>query len=162
MSTIMVQVMDSQKTLEALHFACALAHGQQTKVVLVKMVPVDHVSWLGTELGEDHFTDEDSQALRTYREVANSYEVEVETQTFQYTTLTPAIVQAADYVGAQIVFAELPPSVLPFWYRFRAWLLRQALAERGGHLYLLEHGTDPTSWTPSLLVPATSARRGRG
>jgi hypothetical protein len=158
----MVQIMDPQKTLDALHFACALARGQQTNVVLVKMVAVEHLSWLGTELGEQHFTDDDNQALRGYREIASGYDVGVETQTFQYTSFTSALVQAADYVDAQIVFAELPPSTLPLWYRFRAWLLRRCLAERGGHLYLLEHGNGPTAWTPSLLVPAVSSRRGPG
>jgi len=162
MSTIMVQIMDPQKTLEALHFACALARGQRSKVVLVKMVLVDHLSWLGSELGNHHFTDEDNEALRNFREIAHSYDVEVETQTFQFTTFTSAIVQAADYVDAKIVFAELPPSTLPFWYRFRVWLVRQALAERDGHLYLLEKGRSPNFGAPSVLVPAASARRGRG
>jgi len=162
MSTIMVQIMDPQKTLEALHFACALAHGQHTKVVLVKMVPVEHLSWLGSELGNHYFTDDDNQALRNYREIACSYDVEVETQTYQYTTFTSAIVQAADYVDARIIFAELPPSAVPLWYRFRAWLVRQALAERGKSLYLLEKGASPNFGAPSVLVPAASTRRGRG
>lgn len=156
MSTIMVQVMSPQKTQEALHFACALARGKQTKVALVKMVAVPHISWLGTELGDAHFTDEDAHTLSEYRAVAESYEVEVVTHTFQYTTMTSALAQAADYVDAQVVFAELPSSILPFWYKFRAWLLRQYLTQRNCHLYLLEHGAGPMYWTPSILVPAAS------
>ena len=162
MSTIMVQVMGPQKTEETLHFACALARGKQVKVALVKMVPVPHLSWLGTELGDANFTSQDAQALEEYRAIAESYEVEVETHTYQYTTMTSALAQAANYVDAQVVFAELPPSILPFWYKFRVWLLRQYLSQHDCHLYLLEHGAGPMYWTPSILMPATSPRHSNG
>jgi hypothetical protein len=161
MSTIMVQIMDAPKTQEALHFACALARSKQTKVALVKMVSVPHISWLGTELGDAYFTDRDAQELAEYRAIAESYEVEVEVHTFQYNMLTDALAQAANYVDAQMVFAELPPSRLPFWYRFRVWLLRQYLMQRDCYLYLLEHGAGPSYWTPSVLVPAASTRHVR-
>jgi hypothetical protein len=154
MSTIMVQIMDRQKTLEALHFAAALAHSRRRKVALVKMVPVQHLGWLGTELGYASFTDGDHKTLLEYRAVAESYGVAVETHAFQYVSLADAIADAADYVAAQVVFAALPHSVIPFQDRFGVWLLRRRLAQQDRQLYLLEPHRRSSQWTPAILVPA--------
>lgn len=154
MTTIMVQLMDHQKTLEALHFAAALARSRRGKVALVKMVPVQHLGWLGTELGYAHFTDGDHKTLLEYRAVAESYGVAVETRVFQYVSLADAIADAADYVDAQVVFAALPHSVIPFQDRFGIWLLRRRLAQQDRQLYLLKHHRRSSQWTPTILVPA--------
>jgi hypothetical protein len=154
MPTIMVQIMDRQKTLEALHFAGALAYSRRGTVVLVKMVPVQHIGWLGTELGYTWVTDDDHKALSEYRGIAESYGVEVETQLFQYMSLTDALADAADYVDAQVVFAALPHAMIPFWDRFRVWRLHQRLAQSGRQLYLLEVHRRSSRWTPAILVPA--------
>ncbi len=154
MTIIMVQLMDRQKTLEALHFAGALVHNRRGKVALVKMVPVQHVGWLGTELGYASFTDGDHKTLSEYRAVAESYGVAVETRVFQYVSLADAIADAADYVDAQVVFAALPHSVIPFRDRFGVWLLRRRLAQQDRKLYLLEHHRRSNQWTPAILVPA--------
>ena len=155
MTTTMVQIMmDRSKTLEALHFAGALAHGRQSKVALVKMVPVQHFGWLGTELGYAEVTDSDLEALSEYRTAAERYGVEVETHVFQYVTLPDALVDAAGYVDARVVFAELSPSVIPLQYRFHRWLLRRRLAQQDRQLYLLEHDHQSSRWTPAIFVPA--------
>jgi hypothetical protein len=154
MTTIMVQIMDRQKTLEALHFAGALAHSRRGKVTLVKMTAVRHLGWLGTELGYADVTDADLKTLSEYRAAAESYGVEVETHIFQYVTLPDALADAAGYVDAQVVFAELSPSAIPFLYRFHRWLLQRRLSQQDRQLYLLEHHRQSSQWTPTILVPA--------
>ncbi len=156
MTTIMVQVMDRQKTLEALHFAGALAR-RQGKVVLVKMIPVQHIGWLGTELGYADLTDGDMETLLAYRAVAERYGVEIGTQLFQYMSLADGLADAADYVDAQVVFAELPQTIMPFQYRLNVWLLRRRLVRQDRQLYLFEHHRQSGQWTPAILIPA--ARR---
>jgi hypothetical protein len=154
MTTIMVQIADAPKTQEALHFACALARGKQDKVILVKMVPVQHWEWIGTELGFLNLTERDGEEMRNYQKIAETYHVKVEVQLFQYVTLPEAIAEAADYVDAQFVFGALPPSFIPYWHKFQVWLLRQRLAQQGRQLYLLEHNGDSAHWTPAILVRA--------
>lgn len=154
MSTMMVQVMDHQKTLEALHLAGALARGKQGQVALVTMVPVQHAAWLGTELGYANFADSDYAAMREYRAILESYAAEVETFVYQYISLPTAIADAADYVDAQVVFAALPHPLIPFQYRWDVWRLRQRLAQQDRQLYLFERHRRSSQWTPAILVPA--------
>jgi hypothetical protein len=156
MPPIMVQMTDGARTLEALHFACALAHGKQDTVALVKMVPVQHIGLLGTELGLMNLTDADCKEIADCQAVAKSYGVEVEAHLFQYTTLAEAVAQAADYVDARIVFAALPQSTIPYWYRLQSWILRRHLTRHHRQLYLLEPGSGSAHWTPAILVPVTS------
>jgi len=150
----MVQMTNSEGTLEALHFACALACGKQAKVALVKMVPVQHPALLGTEFGDMNLTGQDREEMANYQVIASNYGVAAEAHYFQYVTLAEAVAEAADYVDAQIVFAALPNSLIPFWRRFHAWMLRRRLIQRNRQLYLLEHDRRSTHWTPSILVPA--------
>jgi len=128
--TIMVQVADHEWTLEAVHSACILARRTGGEVVLVKMVPVQHPSWLGTELGYMHFTEQDRQALRDYELTLEDYGIQYSIRVMQYAALNDALVQAAESVGAQIVFAQLPNSVIPHWHKVQMALLRRRLAHQ--------------------------------
>jgi hypothetical protein len=144
MATIMVQMTDGERTLEALHLACALAHAKQDTVALVKMVPVQHIGLLGTELGFMNLTDADCKEMADFEAVP-----------FQYATLAEGVAQAADYVDARIVFASLPTSVVPYWYRVQCWILRRQLARHDRQLYLLERDSGSAHWSPAILVPMT-------
>jgi hypothetical protein len=155
MATIMVQMTDGERTLEALHLACALAHAKQDTVALVKMVPVQHIGLLGTELGFMNLTDADCKEMADFEAVAKHYGVEVEAHPFQYATLAEGVAQAADYVDARIVFASLPTSVVPYWYRVQCWILRRQLARHDRQLYLLERDSGSAHWSPAILVPMT-------
>jgi hypothetical protein len=58
-TVIMLQIADRTWTLEALHCVCAIARKMSAKIPLVKMIPVQHIRWLGTELGNMNFSEED-------------------------------------------------------------------------------------------------------
>lgn len=127
---IMVQISDHGWTLETMHCACLLARNTPARVVLVKLIPVQHISWLGTEWGQVNFTDQDRAEFAHYQATVEDYGVEFAPLLFQYVTLAEAIAQAAEYVNAQIVFAKLPQSVIPFWTRFQRWSLSRQFARQ--------------------------------
>src|SRR5262245_49339568 len=108
MQTIMVQVADLNWTMAALHLACALARSTEAAITLVKMVPVQHISWLGTEFGYQNLTMREHDELAAYQTTAEDYGVLLNKELFQYMTLPDAIADAAEYCGAQVVFATLP------------------------------------------------------
>ncbi len=133
---IMVQTGEYRATLEAVHLAAAMARDQRAQLVLFEMIAVSQPAWLGTELGNVGRTERSRREMASYRAVAEEYGVPVTLQPFQYVTLLGAIVDAADFVDARSVFAVLPEASLPFWHRFRVWLLRQQLGSRGRELFL--------------------------
>ncbi|MEP7289283.1 MAG: hypothetical protein ABI947_26320 [Chloroflexota bacterium] len=135
---IMVQMSERAWTLKAIHLACTLARGTNTGVALVKMLPVQHLGWLGTEFGYQNFTQQDHLELRDYLATAEDYAVEVSTHVFQYATLYDAIADAANYVKASIVFANIPDSRIPYWHKFQIWSLRQRLISHQQKLYMLD------------------------
>ncbi len=134
MQTLMVQIADRQWTLEALHRACPLAFEEHGAIALVKMVPVQHLGWLGTEFGGMNFTDRERAELRDYEATIEDCGVAFSSVVFQYATLADAIVQAAEYVEASVVFATLPKSIIPYWRQFQLGRLRNSLARHGRQL----------------------------
>src|SRR5947208_3225386 len=106
--SIMVQITDRRWTLAAMHLACALARPAGAEVALVKMVPVQHVGWLGTDLGNLRLTPADRKDMSEYESITEDYGVQSSRHFYQYVTLPGALVDAAEYVNAQVVFATLP------------------------------------------------------
>jgi hypothetical protein len=106
----------------------------------MKMIPVQHLLWLGTGLGNSSFTFEDQRELVDYEDVIEEYGVEFSINFFQYEPLPDAIVQAAEYVHSQIVFAKLPTSILPFWSNYQLRWLRRCLSRQ--HCELCDQPTD--------------------
>src|SRR5690349_11287115 len=141
-ASIMVQMADNQWTLSALHLAFALSRRTSSKVVLVKFVSVTHAQWLGTAIGRKPLTVSEQDALASYQATAEDYGVPFTFYTMQYITLLDAIVQAAGQVNAQAVFANLEPSIIPFWHRFQLWRLRQSLQHNNLQFYPLEQPND--------------------
>jgi hypothetical protein len=127
-SVIMVQVSNREWTMEALHCACLLARKLSTKIVLVAMIPVAYPCWLGTEWGYINFTEQERLDLVDYQATIEDYGIAYETVLFQYESLTAAIVQIAEHINAQIVFAQLTESIFPFWTRLQHRLLARQLA----------------------------------
>ncbi len=148
--SIMVQITDRGWTLAAMHFACALARQSGAEVALVKMAPVQHVGWLGNDLGYLRLTATDRQDMSDYTTITEDYAVRSSTHFFQYATLPDAILEAAVYLDAQTVFAILPRSVLPYWRRFQMWRLRRSLTRQRRVFYTLEQPDN--AWPPSILV----------
>jgi hypothetical protein len=156
---IMVQIADHQWTLDALYRACLLARDMNAEVALMKMVPVQHLGWLGTEFGNMNFTAKERSELHDYEATAEDYGVPCSTHVFQYATLPEAISQAADYVKAHIVFATLPQSIIPFWQHFQLWGLRNRLTHNGRELF---DPNKPWMAEPHEWVKVTSVPSGRG
>src|SRR5436305_12329422 len=102
---IMVQIADRQWTMVAMHLAAALARNTGTELILVKMAPVQHLGWLGTEFGSPTLSRQDCEEIRDYEATAEDYGVPLSKQVFQYVFLPEALSDAADYFGVGIVFA---------------------------------------------------------
>jgi len=147
MTTIMVQVTDKSHTLAALHAACSLAQANKGDVALLNLIPVNHPGWLGSEWGNLNFTDKDRDMLKEYQCLAESYGVHIQLSTLQAVSSVDAIVWAAECVNAEIVFAHLPPSIIPFLRRWKAWQLRRRLKQLECGLYL-SNGDGASGWIP--------------
>ena len=63
-----------------------------------------------------------------YQATIEDYGVEFTAVLFQFVDLPDAIAQAAEHMNAQIVFAKIPESVIPFWTRFQRWSLNRQIA----------------------------------
>jgi hypothetical protein len=128
-SRIMVCLAESEWTQEAIYQACILARKTDGELALVKMVTVQHLGWLGTEFGNIHITQRDRQVTQEYKATAEDYGVTAIIHYFQYVTLDEAIVQAANHVKADTVFATLPTSLIPYWRRLQLYILRERLTQ---------------------------------
>ena len=157
----MVHMADRAWTMDALHLACAMARSTEAGITLVKMIPVQHLSWLGTEDGYRNLTQQDWDNLSSYRATAEDYGVCLSLEPFQYVTLPEAISDAAEYFDAQTVFATLPKYTIPYVRRFHMWTLQRRLARQHRRFYSLERPTGPTSleWSPSVLIQPTAKQR---
>jgi hypothetical protein len=127
---IMIQMADHAWVEEAVHRACLLARKGGGEIVLVKMVPVQHLSWLGTPFGNWNLTEQDRKDIESCQINAEDYGVTCAGLVFQYFKLPEAIVDAAEYLDADIVFATLPKSLIPFWTQFQLHQLRQQLTRQ--------------------------------
>ncbi len=154
-TTIMVQAADREWTLAALHFACALARNTGAEITMIKMAPVQHLGWLGTEFGCNSIGEQDHVDLHEFKETAEDYGVAISVHVFQYATFLEAVADAAAFVDASVVFAKIPASRLGLWHRAQEWYLRHLLANQHRQLYTLEKPAQatPETWTPSIMVP---------
>ena len=133
--TIMIQVGERTWTVETLHSACILARKTGAEIALVKMIPVQHLSWLGTDFGYRLFTEHDRQELHDYELTLEDYGIQFSINVIQYTMLIDALVQAAKNLDAQVVFAQLPKSPIPYWHQFQTGMLRRRLVYQHRQLF---------------------------
>ncbi|HEX3050472.1 MAG TPA: hypothetical protein VHP83_07445 [Aggregatilineaceae bacterium] len=148
MSTILVQITDHSHTLTALDAACELAYTSHDEIVLLKLVPVNHPSWLGTDdWGYMNLTAKDQEALLDYQRYAEKRGVKAEVCCLQSISTMGALVGAAENVNAQIVFAHLPHTVIPFWHLWQVRVLRYSLERQHCQLYLANGSVTPV-WKP--------------
>ncbi len=131
----MVQMADHDWTLPAMHMACMRARSTGAAVVLMKMIPVQHPGYLGTDFGYWNLSQRDVDSTAYYQSIAEDYGVPCAVQYFQYATLPEALSDAAAYVDAHEVFAVLPEYSLPYWTRIQLWALRRRLTQQGRALY---------------------------
>ena len=132
---IMVQVDEPQWTAGVLHAACRLARACGGAVALVPLVRVRRLLYLGTEFGNLDLSDEDMRRLEACIDTVEDYGLPYSVTPYQHCGLYDGIADAADLVGAGIVFARLPHSAIPFWSGCRFELLRMRLARRRVELF---------------------------
>lgn len=152
-SIILVQIADRAWTLEALHCACLLARQTAARIALVKMIPVQHPGWLGTDAGYMNFTPAEQADFADYQATIEDYGVAFTALTLQYVTLAEALIQAAEYVNAQVVFARIPEYGIPLWARFQHWTLQRTFVRQGRQW--IQHPVYATS-AGSVLVEAVA------
>jgi len=150
---IMVQVAEQEWTWDVLHAACKLARSCNGTVHLVHMVRVEHLLYLGTELGYLNLGDSDQRVLKAYVDTIDDYGLPCGLTVYQYCSMYEAIAGAAEQVAADIVFAKLPKSKIPLWNDCQFELLRVRLSRQ--HVELFK---DPGIW--NTVMP--KRERGRG
>lgn len=155
---ILVQISDRQWTMQAMHLACAMARNTDANVTLLHLMRVKSPVLLGTELGIAPPTSQECEDMREYEMVAEDYGVKIVVQPMQYDDLAEALIQAADFTDASVVFAQLPESVFPLWKRFQTWNLRRELMAHRRQLYLLDQNETMDEWVPSVSLRATRQR----
>ncbi len=151
MSTILVQMTNQSWTLQALHLACALARNNGARIILLRLMPVQHLSYLGTEFGSTPLSRQEYTAWLKYVATAEYYGVEMVRQSMQCWSELDAIADAADYVDAQVVFASIPRSRIPYMDRLQHWRLQRRLVKANRQLHTLEQSARNSN-IPSLVI----------
>jgi hypothetical protein len=152
---ILVQISNKQWTMQAMHLACAMARNTRDSVTLLHLMRVRNPVLLGTELGIVPPTSQERKDLCEYEMIAEDYGVKMIVQPMQYDDLAEALLQAADFTNAQVVFVNLPESLFPFWKRFQMWNFRRELAAHGRQIYILDQTNQTDEWVPSVSLKAT-------
>lgn len=150
MNTIIVHMGENSWTGQALHLACALARNTGAEIALLRLIPVQHMRWVGTDMVNNDVTSEEYELLRGYAATAEDYGVTMALTNMQYQSgLGEALADAADNLNASVVFAALPESTIPYWHQLQTWLLERRLTGAKRTLYTLEREANfqPTSTT---------------
>jgi hypothetical protein len=130
---IMIPLEEWGWTLTVVCFACILARATEAELVLVEMIPVQHPYLMGTPLAD--LNRKEVQYLPELTATVERYGVPYELRAFRYLSFVEAIVQAAELYKAQVVFARVAHSFIPFWQRLQAWRLRKSLEHDHRQLY---------------------------
>jgi nucleotide-binding universal stress UspA family protein len=155
MSSILVQMADHEWTQRALHIACGLAREQKADVVLLRLMQVEHISYLGSEFGEAAFTHEEYTKIDLYAMIAEEYGVEVSIEQIQALSPLDAVVDAANTLDARVIFARVLPSAIPFLHTLRMHHLERRLRGSGRQLFTLDESDNPA--TKSMWGQMSSA-----
>jgi hypothetical protein len=161
MYTILVQMAEEKWTMEAMHLACALAHSTGAQVALLRLVQVQHPSYLGTSFGDKPPDKAEYQRLKEYAATAEDYGAELIVYWMQCISSLDAMVQAAENLDATIVFARVKPTWLTFWHKFQVWNLKRMLMTNRRQVFTLDEPTSSMEWTPSITVKAIPVRKPR-
>ncbi len=157
MKSILVQMSAQAWTMQAVHLACALARGNQADVVLLRLIPVTHPSYLGTPYGETPLTYQERKSIEDYKATAEDYQVNLSFVSMQYVTALDAVADAAELVDADVVFANVPASFIPYWQKFRIWLLERRFNAQHRRLHTLISGKLGVDQVPFVVnTPAHS------
>jgi hypothetical protein len=154
MNMIMVQVADKKWTTEALHLACAMARNSNMAITLVRFMEVGHMSYLGTDLGRIAPTPQEYRELQDYSAAAAEYGIELDVTSIQCLSRLDVVAQAAEELAAEVVFARLPETSIPYWHKFQLWNLKRQLQGQHCQLFTLDQPENVEAWVPAVTVKA--------
>lgn len=126
----MVQIADRAWTLDAVHCACRMGRRSPAVIALISMVPVQHPGWLGTEWGSMDFSDAAKDDLEDYQATVLDYGLDCRTVQGQYLDFVGGLADAAEQLDAVVIFAKLPPILIPAWRRLQIWLLKRRFSKQ--------------------------------
>jgi len=152
MYTLLVQMADEQWTMSALHLACALARNVGGKVVLLRLMQVQHPSYLGTAFGDRSPSETEYHDLKEYAATAEDYGLQLTVQPMQCATTLDAVADAAEQLDAFAVFAHVPESRIPYWRQFQIWNIERRLNAQNRQLFTLDQPIDYVKWMPSIII----------
>lgn len=138
MKTILVQMADENWTLAAVNDACNLARKMDAAITLLRLMPVQHLSYLGTDFGISAPTTRQYQNMREYAAIAELYGVEMVIRDMQVVSALEAVADAADQLDADVVFAYVPKSHIPYWRKFQIRQLAHSLKSHHRQLFTLD------------------------
>lgn len=154
MKTILVQMSESSWTIKALHLACALARNNTAQIILLRLMLVRHPSYLGTAFGNTPPTDHERHEMDEYAATAEDYGVELSVQLMQCTTTLGALVDSADQLNVDVVFAHVGKSWLPYWQEFQTWNLKRQLLVAHRQLFTLDTMPQEDEYVPAITIEA--------
>ena len=154
MVTILVQMAEEKWTMEAMHLACALARGTGAQVALLRLIQVQHPSYLGTSFGNKPPDAHEYRRLNEYAATAEDYGITLDVHSMQCLSTTDAVVDAAEQLEAVILFAHVAPSRIGYWRRFRVWNLGRRLAAKHCQMFTLDQPIGFIEWMPTITVKA--------
>lgn len=149
--TILVLLTENAEWMnEAVHQAAQLARRTGDRLAVLKMIPVQHTSWLATAPTYIEHSDAELSILKTAEATAEDYGVEISMEPFQYATLTEALYDAALHYEAAVLYATLPTIWLEFWRKHKLNWLNHALSEQHVQLNTLAQQQRKAAPEPQL------------
>ncbi|MBE0690494.1 MAG: hypothetical protein IH587_10285 [Anaerolineae bacterium] len=111
-------------------------------VVVTLLLPESHCILAGIDPETYTFSQDEQNELREYQAIADTHGVELGTRVFSYHELAAGIVDAADTLNAEIVYAHLPATLLSFQ---RQRQVRHLARELGEHHHELRNFEAPVA-----------------
>lgn len=159
MATIMVQMGEKQWTAQAVHIAAAIARSRGAPIHLVRLMPVRHLSLLGTAWGNTDFTQGEYADVTDYCKTAEDYGVNLCLSQMQYHTLHDAIAEAAEHLNTDLVFATLPAMRIGLWRKYLLRQLTRRLEQQQRTLFTLEPVPGAVDRASSVTPPSMKAQK---
>ncbi|MEZ4670339.1 MAG: hypothetical protein R3E39_20730 [Anaerolineae bacterium] len=150
MQTILVHMANIQWTTQALHLACALARSDQSRIILLRLIEVQHISYLGSDFANRPLTPREFSDIAEYSATAEDYGVEMSIAQIQCLSPLAAVVAAARVVNANIVFVHVPPSRVPFLRQYHLWQLKRQFAQAHQQFYTLDPAPQEVIRVPAV------------
>ncbi len=137
MKIVLVQMTEKQWTMPAVHLACALARSSSANIILLQLIQEPHPSNLKQRFS---FVSPPPQHddIGEYAATAEDYGVHLSVRFMQCLSPLEALSNAADQLNADVVFAYVPQSWLPYWRKFQTWHLQRSLAAAHRQLFVLD------------------------